>query len=176
MRPSGRGNSDPLGLVPLPRLYEIRSRIRAPLPFVFQWCTDYTPEDGRFARETYRRRILRRTARRVTFEDVEEAPKGWMWRRTTVALHPPDHWHAESVGNYRRFLLDYRLRALPNGETELTLRGKRWATRFAGRNPPKKQLERYLRTLWANLGRALEREYRAKQGGGRNPVRNRRPT
>lgn len=140
--------------------YEIRTTLDAPVPYVFRWCTDYSAEDGRLAGERYARRVLERTRRRVLFEDLEETPHGWVWKRTRVELDPPDHWHADSDGNYRYFRLDYRLRSLPNGRTELTLRGDRRATALGGRNPPRARLERELRELWGRLGRSLEREYR----------------
>ena len=150
---------------------EIRTTIHAPLPFVFRWCTDYSAEDGRLAQERYTRRLLERGPRQVLFEDLEETPRGWVWKRTHVDLHPPDHWHAESEGNYRYYRLDYRLQARPDGSTELLLRGERRATALGGRNPSRARLQRELRALWARLGRALEREYRGtlRRSGARGP-------
>ena len=142
--------------------YEIRARFRAPLPFVFRWCTDYASDDGRRAQEPYERRVLERTARRVVLEDLESTDHGWAWKRTTVTLDPPDHWRAESVGNYRWFRLHYRLRPLQDGTTELRLRGDRRATALGGRNPSRAVLERELVELWARLGRSLEQDYRAE--------------
>ena len=141
--------------------YEIRATFAAPVPYVFRWCTDYSGEDGRLAGERYARRLLARSRRQVLFEDLEETPRGWVWKRTRVELDPPDHWHADSDGNYRYFCLDYRLRSLPDGNTELTLRGDRRATSLGGRNPPRASLQRELEELWQRLGRSLEREYRA---------------
>jgi hypothetical protein len=144
------------------RLYEIRSRFRAPLPFVFQWCTDYTPNDPQLEKEKFTRRVLERSSRRAVYEDLFETPKGWMWSHQEVTLRPPNRWHAEAAGSHRTWSLDYELRELPGGETELYLRGERRATAL-GRNPPKARLERELRTSWANYAKALERDYRASQ-------------
>jgi len=151
--------------------YEIRSKFRAPLPFVFEWCTDYSSDDPRLEKENYTRKILGRKGRRVTYEDLYDTPNGWMWSHQTVTLHPPNRWHAEALGNYREWSLEYTLKELPDGRTELTLRGQRRPTPLGGRNPPKARLERELRASWRNFGRALERDYRAAAGSGFRPRR-----
>jgi len=117
--------------------YEIRSKFRAPLPFVFEWCTDYSSDDPRLEKENYTRKILGRKGRRVTYEDLYDTPNGWMWSHQTVTLHPPNRWHAEALGNYREWSLEYTLKELPDGRTELTLRGQRRPTPLGGRNPPR---------------------------------------
>jgi hypothetical protein len=144
-----------------PRTYEIRPTFRAPLPFVFRWCTDYTAADPALEKEKFTRRVLSRNGRKVVYEDLSDDPEGWFWSRFVVTLSPPDRWHAEAVGNYRSWVLDYTLRSLPDGRTELRLRGVRRATLLGKKNPPKERLERELRTAWANYGAALERDYRA---------------
>ncbi len=145
-----------------PTTYEIREVFDAPPDFVFRWCTDYRVDDGTRAGEGYARRILSRGLRRIVYEDLESEPKGWRWARFDVRLSPPDHWHAESVGNMRYFRLDYDLRARPDGRTEFRLRGTRTPTPHGGPNPSRSEMERYLHRLWRNLGRALEREYRSR--------------
>ena len=144
-----------------PSIYEFRKRFRAPLPYVFAWCTDYTPKDSRLEGEEYTRRILRRNRRKVVYEDLDEGPDGWMWSHMEVDLHPPNHWHANAVGSHREWSIDYRLFPLKDGSTELWFRGKRRATALAGKNPPKARFERDLLRMWGNFGRALERDYRS---------------
>jgi hypothetical protein len=150
-----------------PRVYEFRSRFAAPLPFVFAWCTDYSSVDPRLEREEYTRRVLRRTPRKVVFEDLYDEPTGWMWSHAEVDLRPPNGWHAEIVGSHRHWSIDYRLSSKKGGSTELWFRGKRRATALAGKNPPKARLEHELLHMWKNFGRALERDYRAKRKSGR---------
>jgi hypothetical protein len=99
----------------------------------------------------------------VVYEDLTETPQGWMWSRQVVTLHPPDRWHAVAVGNYRTWNLDYSLRELSHGQTEFTMRGERRPTPLGVRNPPRAVLERELQTMWGNLGKALERGYRARR-------------
>ncbi len=145
-------------------VYEIRSTFRAPLSFVFDWCTDYTPDDPRLEKDRYRRKILSRKGRHVVYEDLHDTPEGWMWSHNTVTLLPPNRWHAEATGSHREWDLDYTLRELPGGRTQLTLHGVRRPTTLGGRNPPKARLERELRASWRNFGAALERDYRATRG------------
>lgn len=142
-------------------VYEFRQRFRAPLPFVFRWCTDYSPEDAALEKEEYTRRVLRRSPREVVYEDLSESPDGWFWSRATVRLTPPGRWHADMQGNYRSWSADYTLRALPDGSTELKFRGTRRPFLLATRNPPRRRLESELKQTWTRFARALEKEYRA---------------
>jgi len=151
---------------PTPRelTVEFVHRFRAPVPFVFAWCTDYSPEDPRIERDRYARRILSRGPRTVVYEDLGDHSgdrrAGWFLNRQTVTLHPPAHWHAESDGNYRTWSIDYRLRALPDGTTEMRFEGTRRATPLEDRPPTLAATRRNLATMWSRFGRALEREYR----------------
>ncbi len=145
-------------------VYKIKRTFRAPIAFAYHWCTDYTEADRELQGESGYRQIIRKSPRRVVYEDLTPTPHGWMWSRQTVTLLPPDRWHAVAVGNYRIWRsLDYSLRALPDGRTEFTMRGERRATPLGVKNPPKAVLEKELQTMWRNLGRALERSYRASR-------------
>jgi len=140
--------------------YEVRSTLHAPLPFAFAWCTDYSPDDARLEKESYTRRIIERSKRRVVYEDLEDSPPGWAWSRHTVTLRPPNAWHSDSVGNHRTWSLDYTLTARPDGSTELHLRGTRRPTEIGGANPPRAKMERDILYGWRQFDRALTADYR----------------
>ncbi|HUZ79722.1 MAG TPA: hypothetical protein VMV28_03790 [Thermoplasmata archaeon] len=142
-------------------IYKIRRVFRAPLPFVYAWCTDYTNADRRLQGDPGSRQIIKKTSRSALYEDLNETPHGWMWSRQTVTFQPPDRWRATAIGNYRTWNLEHCLRQLPDGRTEFTMRGERRATSLGVTNPPKTVLERELQIMWRNLGNALERSYRA---------------
>jgi hypothetical protein len=144
-----------------PAVYEIRTTFHAPLDFAYAWCTDYAPEDRKLEGDPGSRQILWKGKRTAVYEDLNDTPHGWMWSRQTVTLRPPNRWHAVALGNYRTWNLDYSLRQLPDGRTEFHMRGVRRATPLGVRNPSKRVLEKELRDMWGNLGRALERDYRA---------------
>lgn len=142
------------------RTYEVRAKFRAPVDFVYRWCTDYTTDDARYESENYRRRILRRSSRQVVYEDLEETSAGWRWTRHVVRLLPPDRWHSESVGSHRQISLDYRLSALKGGRTLLVLTARRRPYGVGGKNPSRSQWVREIGRSWVLFGRALERDYR----------------
>jgi hypothetical protein len=144
---------------PGPR-YEVHVRFRAPLDFAYKWCTDYTPQDARYGRVEFQRRVLRRSPREVIFEDLWDGEKGWTLNRYVVHLRPPGSWHAESVGSHHAFSADYRLTRLPRNRTQLTLKARRRPSGIGGKNPPKSVWERLSLKMWRNFGKVLERDYR----------------
>ena len=143
-----------------PTTYAFRAEFGAPVSYAYRWCTDYTSDDPRLAKESYVRRIIRRSSRHVTYEDLEEVPEGWHWSHSEISLTPPNRWHAEITGSHRDWTIDYTLRALPNDRSELLFRGRRTPTEVGGPNPGRVELTAELRTLWTNYGSALDRDYR----------------
>lgn len=143
--------------------YRVEAEFRAPVEFVYRWCTDYTADDAAYEGEAYERRILHRSRRAVVYEDLEDTPEGWSWSRHVVRLTPPDRWHSDSVGSHREIALDYRLMRLPGGRTRLVLTAHRSPCGVGGRNPPKAEWERSVGKIWMRFGRALERDYRKSQ-------------
>ncbi len=145
--------------------YRFRTSFRAPLPFVFRWCTDYRSDDARREGEVYRRKVLVRSPRRVVYEDLDELPDGaWFWTRHVVTLEPPDHWHSESIGNRREYRLDYRLRELDDGRTELVFVGRRRPTGLGAKNPTAASFQREMERGWTKFRTELERDYRKAAG------------
>jgi hypothetical protein len=142
----------------------VRAVLPVPLEFAFRWATDFTSRDARYEGAHYRRRILRRAARTVVYEDLESAPDGWHWARHVVDLHPPDRWHSESVGSHREISLDYRLARLGGNRTQLTLRARRRPSGVGAPNPPKAEWERAIAANWRRFGREMARDYRAARG------------
>jgi hypothetical protein len=144
-------------------VYEFKSPFAAPLPFVFRWCIDYSPEDPKLAKDDYVRKILSRSARRVVYEDLYDRPTGWQWSRNAVTIQPPHRWHAEMTGNLRNWTIDYELTETAPGATELQFRGVRVRTPIGPPNPPKAQLEKELIEEWRNFATALERDFRRQR-------------
>jgi hypothetical protein len=96
---------------PRSRTLRFRKVIDAPLPFVFEWCTDFRDDDDRLTDDLYRyrARILLRQPGRVIREIVVPGPD--RNRATEVELidvSPPDRWRSrmfsaslDRVGSYR---------------------------------------------------------------------------
>jgi hypothetical protein len=147
--------------------YVVQHDFRAPLEYVYRWCTDYTPNDARLENDEFQRRVLRRSTREVVYEDLDDTKDGWMWARHTVRLLPPNHWRSTSVGSHREYRLDYRLTKLPGGRTRLTLTARRRPYGIGPKNPPRSQWERNVRQLWNSFGRSLEKDFRKTPAGKR---------
>ncbi len=143
----------------------VRATFRVPLTFAFEWCTDYTPQDAALEGESYERRVIERTPRRVVFEDLEDTPSGWVWARDVVTLRPPRRWHMESVGSHRDASGDYVLTTLPDGRTQLDLRWWRRA-HGPGKRIPRAQREKETTQAWRRFAAAMERDYRKASGEG----------
>ncbi|MGA8302546.1 MAG: hypothetical protein WA691_04730 [Thermoplasmata archaeon] len=144
-------------------VYEIRRTFNVPADFAYRWCTDFTPEDGKLSQGENSRQILRRSSRRVVYEDLYPSPNGWMWSRQTVTLHPPNRWTAVAEGNYRHWDLVYTLRSLGEERTEFTLHGVRRPQFMSQQNPSQRTLNAELHAMWRNYGIAMEKEYRASR-------------
>ncbi|MCI4371078.1 MAG: hypothetical protein L3J78_00330 [Thermoplasmata archaeon] len=140
--------------------YHVSVAFRAPLDFVFRWCTDYTPDDALLENDSYRRKIIERTPRRVVFEDLDESESGWDWSRDVVTLRPPNRWRMDGVGNNRDVVADYLLTRLEEGRTRLDLRWKRRPKVPQAKQQTKAAREASATRAWKAFGTALERDYK----------------
>src|SRR5213594_3939904 len=140
--------------------YRIRVSFRVPLAFAFKWCTDFSSDDGNLEGESYRRKIVQKTSRRVVFEDLEETKEGWMWSRDVVTLRPPDRWHMDGVGNHRDVTADYVLSPLPDGRTRFDLRWSRRSKVPETKRLTKVEREASAMRAWKHFAVAMERDYR----------------
>jgi hypothetical protein len=140
--------------------YVAKVTFRAPLRFVYEWCTDYTPQDARLEKDDYARRILRQSSKEVVYEDLSDTKDGWFWTRHVVQLLPPDRWHSDSIGSHRLYTLDYRLKELPGDRTQLTLRARRRPYGIGGKNPSRAAWGANIQKIWREFGRVLEQDYK----------------
>ena len=143
--------------------YRICVTFRVPLKFAFGWCTDYTPQDASLEGESYERKVVERTPRRVVFEDLEESEGGWIWSRDVVTLRPPNRWHMDGIGNRRDVTADYLLTSLPTGGTRLDLRWRRRPNVPGAGKLTKAQREASALRSWKRFASAMERDYRQRQ-------------
>ena len=143
--------------------YHIRVAFRVPLDFAFAWCTDFSPQDASLEGESYQRKIVERTPRRVVFEDLEEAKDGWVWSRDTVTLRPPNRWHMDGTGNRRDVTANYLLSRLPEGRTQLELRWKRHPKVPEVKPLTKAHREADTLRAWKRFAAAMERDYRSSR-------------
>jgi hypothetical protein len=140
----------------------MRASFRAPLGFVFRWCTDYRSDDAVRAGELYERRVIERGPRRVVLEDLWWEPDGWRWRRSEVTLRPPNRWSVDSVGNLRDAHIEYVLTERSRERTELDIRMLRRPGSRQKRQPPKRKFEAEVTRMWRHLSASLESDYRKR--------------
>ncbi len=142
--------------------YHIRVTFRAPLRYVYSWCTDYSEEDPKISHEAplSERRIIAKGRGRVVFEDLEELKDGTAWDRVFVRLEPPRRWQAFYVGNYRHALANYSLSTPADGRTQLDIRWRRRPSFLEGPVISKRERERSSLEGWRWFAKRLERDYR----------------
>ncbi|MCI4353816.1 MAG: hypothetical protein L3K06_00430 [Thermoplasmata archaeon] len=159
---------DPLTGWPGPT-FHVRATFRAPLDFVYRWCTDYSAEDPALEGQGFRRKVLERTPRRAVYEDLEEGPNGWDWSRDVVTLHPPRAWELDERGNRTEAAARYLLSERPDGRVQLDIWWRRRALVPPAVRLTKAQRERRSTISWQRFSRALERDYRAQHHLRRRP-------
>ena len=136
--------------------------IRAPARYVYEWCTDYRNDDGRFStrrpRPSYR--VIRISPRRVVRIRVARGPgRDRRIAIDSVRLDPPRSWHLDQIDENDRQAVDYRVSSVGRAQTRLQLLvTERWVT---PEFPTREALYAQVARTWARLAVALEADYRA---------------
>lgn len=132
--------------------------IAAPVSYVYDWCTDYRPDDGKYSRSKPRFRVLRLSPERV----VRVRYSGGRAKPLAVAvevvrLRPPDRWHLDQIDEADLNSVDYKLTRLGPRKTRLSiLLVERW---MVPTFPPKVEWVRKSSGYWDALVSALEEQY-----------------
>jgi hypothetical protein len=131
--------------------------IRAPLPFVFHWCTDYRDDDDRITDSIYqyRARILLREPRRIV--RIITVP-GSSRNRTTdleiISLYPPDRWRLRKLSFTDDETGTYRLVRQSPHVTLLTMTFRRkWKV---GKIPDRKRYRALFHQVWDRYVTVME--------------------
>ena len=144
-----------------PPEYSVHVTFRAPLRFVYRWCTDYRSDDGKRCGEPFTRKVLERGPRQIVLQDLWRAKGRWLLNQNRTTLRPPDRWHVDSSGTLRTLSIDYTLREVSGGRTRLDLRIRRRPTEIYPEQPSRRAYERDLTQMWKNFALSLERDCRA---------------
>jgi hypothetical protein len=134
--------------------------IHAPSRYVYDWCTDYRSDDGRFSNRRASYRVIRISPRRVVRIRVSRG-SGPDPRIAVelVGLNPPHSWHLDQIDETDQQALDYRVRAVGRGRTRLQLLvTERWVT---PKFPTREALRAQVTETWTKFAAALEADYRA---------------
>lgn len=82
------------------RTYRFSKLVRAPLPFVFRWCTDYREDDDRLTDSIYHYQakiVLREPNRIVRIITIRGGDRNRSTDVEIIALRPPNRWHLTKV-------------------------------------------------------------------------------
>ena len=96
--------------------------IEAPLPFVYDWCTDHREDDGKLTGSTRKKKILEKTKTRVITTSSSMENGKLIGHVSVVTLLPPNAWHLDTAGNPREQEVgDYKLTKLGPNKTRLEM-------------------------------------------------------
>jgi hypothetical protein len=134
--------------------------IHAPSRYVYDWCTDFRSDDGRFSNGRARYRVIRISPRRVVRIRVSRgAGRDPRIAVELVGLNPPHSWHLDQIDETDQQALDYRVSAVGRARTRLQLLvTERWVT---PKFPTREALRAQVTETWTKFATALEGDYRA---------------
>lgn len=136
--------------------------VQAPSRYVYDWCTDYRSDDGRFSRAPPRPsfRVLRISPRRVVRIRVRRGPgRALALTVERIRLDPPRSWHMDQLDEADQQSVDYRVRAVGRARTRFQLLStERWLTRDF---PTPEALRAQITGTWTRFAAAIEADYRA---------------
>ncbi len=133
--------------------------IDAPLKFVYEWCTDFSPGDPQITGSSSRRTILEKTKKRaiyvVSYKGADGSPK---LNVNIVSLKPPNAWHLDQFGEEDNETGDYVLTSLGKGRTRLDMVFKERWKRIAKIPSIKEQITN-TEKVWNKYAAALKKDY-----------------
>jgi hypothetical protein len=136
--------------------------IQAPSRYVYDWCTDYRSDDGRFSkgRPRPRFRVIRISPHRVLRMRVSRGSgRDPALAVEVIRLNPPRAWHLDQIDETDHQSVDYRVSTVGRARTRLQLLiTERWVTPDF---PTRGALRARVARVWARFGAAIEADYRA---------------
>jgi hypothetical protein len=134
--------------------------VEAPLRYVYDWCTDFRPDDAQLEGSKRRQRVVRVSPQRLV--RIKAASNGDRTPRMNVELvrlSPPNAWHKDTIGEEDLDSIDYKLTALGPNRTRVTLvMVERW---LIPKFPAKADWLRSSSRYWDELVAAIEERYRS---------------
>ena len=134
--------------------------VDVPLRYVYDWCTDFRSDDGKYSRSKPMHRVVRVSPRRlVRVRYVSDGANDPRLAVDVVRLSPPDAWHKDNIGDTDLDSVDYKLTALGPKRTRISLViVERW---MVPQYPKQAEWVRSASKYWDELVLALEERYRS---------------
>jgi len=137
--------------------YRVMKTIKAPLKFVYNWCTDYREDDNELTGSKAQFKILQKTSRRVIYLRTLERDGKTMIGVKMVTLRPPKAWYLDQVGDDEDAIGVYRLTRAEPEETRLDMKFTE-KYKISGA-PTKEQDRKETDQMWDKYVAALEKDY-----------------
>lgn len=136
--------------------------VAVPLRYVYDWCTDFRSDDGKFSSTKPRFRVVKVSPRRVVRVRVANTrAKDPPVAVEIIRLSPPDSWHVDQIDEHDLEAVDYKLTALSPKKTRVSLViVERW---MLPEFPKKTEWLRSTIEYWDRLAQAIEERYRDGQ-------------
>ena len=132
--------------------------IDAPIRYVYDWCTDFRPDDAKLEGSKSRHRVMRVSPQRlVRVKVASNGAKNPPMNVELVRLSPPNAWHKDTIGEEDLDSMDYKLTALGPNKTRMSLvMVERW---MVPKFPKKADWIRASNAYWDELVVAIEERY-----------------
>jgi hypothetical protein len=134
--------------------------ITAPLPFVYEWWTDYREDDHKITGQKRTVSILERTTHRVIMSIRYESHGQVMTAVKIVTLNPPNEWHLNWNGDEDDETGEYKLTRMGKNKTRLSATFKVHKKRPTAQT--KSEFRKEVNAVWSKYMAALESDYRKK--------------
>jgi hypothetical protein len=130
--------------------------IRAPLPFVYAWCTDFREDDHKITGERKKISVLEKRKTRYIISVRDDKGRSPSYAAKIVTLQPPNAWHLDWIGDEDDENADYRLSRVRHG-TRLNVR---FNVKSKVRNAANKvEWKRHANYVWDKYVAALEHDF-----------------
>jgi hypothetical protein len=138
--------------------YKVSKTFKAPLDFVFGWCTDFREDDGKMTGSKAKRTFLERTDKRIVWV-VEYKEKGKSKEGVRVVwLHAPDSWKLDTCGDGSE-IGEYKLSGKGKNKTRLDMK---FQIVYESKDEveDRKKWEKEVTAEWDVFGRYLQDDYK----------------
>lgn len=145
--------------------YKASATFRAPLEYVFQWCTDFREDDGDMVGSKAKRTFLEKTDKRIVWIEHKEKKGKSKEGVRVVWLHPPDAWYLDTCGDGRE-VGQYKLTGKGKNKTRLDME---FRITYDSKHdaPDKKKWEKDVDEEWESFASHLEDDFRTSLQGTR---------
>ena len=145
--------------------YKVSQSFKAPLDYVFAWCTDFREDDGKMTGSKAKKTFLERTKKRavwvVQYKENGKSKEGVR----VVWLRAPDSWTLDTCGDGRE-LGEYNLAQKGKNKTRLDMK---FQISFDSKEEveDKKKWVKEVREEWGIFRTHLENDYKAYLQSGK---------